>query len=216
MMVPVKRAGRWTRGESAADRCRGDGAGPRGLRLHGVRARRDPQAHGLGLGLQGRVLDHRHARAQGVLHPPGLLLHHVGQLVAEQLLALRRLRVVLPGGEVEVGADGEGQGPRLAASWPTWTRTSAKLVPKKDSIFCCTASGSRWPRPEGGIGIGAGRRRRAAGRLDGRGPGWTGRDRRRHSRLRRREGLDRTGSGGVGGIGWGRPGGVPGRATGGT
>ena len=67
----------------------------------------------------------------------------MGQLVAEQLLALGRLGVVLARSEVEVGTVSEGQGANRGGFGPTWTRTSAKLVLKNDSIFFWIGSGKR-------------------------------------------------------------------------
>ncbi len=68
-------------------------------------------AHPFGLDLQRRVLHHGQARSERITHPPGPLLHHVRQLVAQQSLSLGRHRVVLPRCEVEIRAMGEGQGP---------------------------------------------------------------------------------------------------------
>ena len=105
---PIRRDRGWpgSRGlQGCDDRC-----SPRRLRLNRQGGRRGPQAHALSLGLQRRVLNYRDARAQRVAHAAGSLLNDVGQLVAEELLALGRLRVVLARGEVEVGAVCEGQG----------------------------------------------------------------------------------------------------------
>ena len=74
---PGESTGRWTAANPLPIGAAARGRGPAGFACtgFGLVATRRPI---LGLGLQGRVLDHRHARTQGVLHPPGLLLHHVG------------------------------------------------------------------------------------------------------------------------------------------
>ena len=59
------------------------------------------------LRLQRPVLHHRHASAHRVAHASLALLHHMRQLVAEQLPALHGVRLEAPGREIDVGAHGE-------------------------------------------------------------------------------------------------------------
>ena len=91
------------------------------------------------------------------------------------------------------------------ASGPTWTRTSAKLVLKKDSIFFWIGSGRGWPLPRGlsvkFAGQGKGIRPRAAARRSAAAPAAGSAARRRW--LCRSKWLDGTGRAPPGRIGWG-------------
>ncbi|HEY2539316.1 MAG TPA: hypothetical protein VGI28_07445 [Stellaceae bacterium] len=65
-------------------------------------------AETVGLGFEGVVLDDSEARAERVSDPAGTLLDDMRQFVAEQLLAGDRVGLKPARGEIDVGADGEG------------------------------------------------------------------------------------------------------------
>jgi len=44
-----------------------------------------------------------------IAYPSRALLHHVSELVSEQLPALRRVRVIMPGGDVDAQTECEGE-----------------------------------------------------------------------------------------------------------
>jgi hypothetical protein len=67
-------------------------------------------AKAVGFRFEGVILHDGNAGAEGVGYPSGALLHHVGEFVAEQDLAMRGVRVVLAWGEVQVGAPCECDG----------------------------------------------------------------------------------------------------------
>jgi hypothetical protein len=75
------------------------------LSLHGLRRR--PRAHPVGFGLKHPVLHHRDPAA-GCADATLALLDHVGELMAQELLALYRSGLVAARGEVDVVAHGEG------------------------------------------------------------------------------------------------------------
>jgi len=74
-------------------------------------AHRGHPAQAISFRFERLILYDRHAGAEGVCDSPGALLHHVGEFVTEKELAVRRMRVVLAGGEVQVRAPGERDGP---------------------------------------------------------------------------------------------------------
>jgi hypothetical protein len=66
--------------------------------------------HSIRFGFEGSVLNHGEREAERVLHPSCALLNNVGQLVAQEPLALGRIWVELSRGEVQVRPMREGQG----------------------------------------------------------------------------------------------------------
>lgn len=62
-------------------------------------------------GFERVILDHGHSVAEGIGYPARSLLHNVGQFMAEQKLAVRGVRIVLSGREVQIGSPGKSDGP---------------------------------------------------------------------------------------------------------
>jgi len=55
------------------------------------------------LGFKSMVLHNRHSIAKRVGHPSRALLNHMRQLVGKKELPMRRMRIVLAGGKVQIG-----------------------------------------------------------------------------------------------------------------
>ena len=68
-------------------------------------------AEAVGFGFERPVLDDGDARPHRVAHPALALLHHMGQFVAEQLLARRGVRLKPARREIDVRTEGEGDRP---------------------------------------------------------------------------------------------------------
>jgi hypothetical protein len=59
-------------------------------------------AHAIGLGLEGVILHDGYTRAERVRDTPRTLLHDMLKLMAEEELAMGRVGIVLPRGEVNL------------------------------------------------------------------------------------------------------------------
>jgi hypothetical protein len=73
--------------------------------------RRRAMAHAIGFGLQGVIVHNCDAGPERILHTSRALLQHMRELVSEELLSPRGVRIVLAGREENVRAVCEGTRP---------------------------------------------------------------------------------------------------------
>jgi hypothetical protein len=112
-------------------------------------------AHPLRLRLQRAVLHHREAAAERIAHAAGALLHHMGELVAEQLLAPRGLRLEAARRVIDVGAQGEGDGADALGLWADMDADGGK-VGAEGCPFLAAHRVRQWPAAAGGEAEAAG------------------------------------------------------------
>jgi hypothetical protein len=74
-------------------------------------------AQAVGFGFESIVLHDGDTTAVRVPDAAGTLLHNMGELVGEQLLPVRSMRVVVAGCEMDVGSPGEGDGADGSYLW---------------------------------------------------------------------------------------------------